>query len=115
MVTSGVALTKRTVWRSITSTRSSEGHSRRATGGTSAGNSRELLVVITEVSDRVLPPAGWVLPNIRSALKLNATSSAVSSSPLWNFTPRRSDNSTVRSSIRRHSVARPGICSNWPW
>src|SRR5689334_13714867 len=39
----------------------------------------------------------------------NTTSSAVSSLPSWNFTPLRSLNSQVLSSIVFHDVARPGI------
>src|SRR6476620_3486926 len=50
-----------------------------------------------------------VSPNMRSRLKVKTTSSAVSSSPLWNFTPWRSFTSTVWSSMRRHSVARHGL------
>ena len=48
---------------------------------------------------------------MRSRPKLNTTSSAVISSPLWNLTPWRSFSSTVWSSMRRHSVASPGTAS----
>src|SRR5476651_2161246 len=49
-----------------------------------------------------------------SRLKVKITSSAVISSPLWNFTPLRSDISTVRSSMRFQLSARPGLASSWP-
>src|SRR5712691_11452985 len=39
----------------------------------------------------------------------NTTSSAVSSAPSWNLTPRRSLNSQVVASIARQETARPGI------
>src|SRR5476649_1439547 len=44
--------------------------------------------------------------------KVKITSSDVISSPLWNFTPLRSDSSTVRSSMRFQLSARPGIGSS---
>jgi hypothetical protein len=108
---------KRTVCASTTSTRSSAGHSRRATGGTSFGSSLTRAVVTTEpVSGNVLPcTVGRVSPIMRCGPKLNATSSAVMTSPLWNRTPGRSVASTVRSSIRRQLVARPGFCSSALW
>ena len=46
---------------------------------------------------------------MRSGPKVKTTSSDVISSPLWNFTPLRSDSSTVRSSMRFQLSARPGI------
>ena len=51
---------------------------------------------------------------MRSRLKVKTTSSAVISSPLWNFTPLRRVNSTVRSSMRFQLSARPGISSSLP-
>ena len=50
---------------------------------------------------------------MRSGPKVKTTSSDVISSPLWNFTPLRSDSSTVRSSIRFQLSARPGIGSSF--
>src|SRR6185312_11020921 len=50
---------------------------------------------------------------MRSGPKVKTTSSDVISSPLWNFTPLRSDSSTVRSSIRFQLSARPGIDSRF--
>ena len=67
--------------------------------------------LMTKSTEIVLPPTGSVVPNMRSRPNENATSSAVSSSPLWNLTPWRSFSSTVLSSIRFHSVARPGTVS----
>src|SRR5260370_723550 len=49
---------------------------------------------------------------MRSGPKVKTTSSDVISSPLWNFTPLRSDSSTVRSSMRFQLSARPGIGSS---
>src|SRR6185312_1946763 len=50
---------------------------------------------------------------MRSGPKVKTTSSDVISSPLWNFTPLRSDSSTVRSSIRFQLSASPGIDSRF--
>ena len=117
MVTSGVALTKRTVYLSTTSTRSSAGQNRRPTGGISAGRSLVRRVVMTDpVSGSVLPwLVGWVSPNMRPGPKLATTSAAVNSSPLCMTTPRRRSSSTVLSSMRRQAVARPGTGCSWPW
>ena len=83
----GVALTKRTVYVSTISTRSSAGQKRRATGGTSAGSCLvRAVVTMMPLSGSVLPcTVGRVSPNMRCGAKLKATSSAVNSSPLWNL------------------------------
>src|SRR5262245_39906157 len=45
---------------------------------------------------------------------LNLTASALTSSPLWNFTFGRSLNSHVVEFTEVHDVARPGSCASWP-
>jgi len=115
-VTSGVALTKRTVSASTTSTRSSPGHSRRATGEISSGSAFDPWPTMAENACGKVRPSttGRVAPNIAAGLKRAATSSAVMVSPLWNTTPGRSETSTTRSSIRRHDAAKPGTCARSP-
>ena len=72
--------------------------------------SRVITVVNRVLLEGVLAPE----PNMRSGPKVNTTSSAFISSPLWNFTPLRRDNSTVRSSMRRQLSASPGTGSSLP-
>ena len=94
---------------------SRSGQMRRATAGTSAGSSLPGRGVgICSKAWMVPRFLASVLPNMRSRLKVKTTSSAVISSPLWNFTPWRSFSSTVWSSMRRHSVARPGTAPRLP-
>ena len=45
----------------------------------------------------------------RCRLRLNATSSAVSVEPSWNFTPSRIVSTIVRGSGMRWALARPGF------
>ncbi len=49
------------------------------------------------------------VPHSRVGPKEKTTSSAVITSPLWKRTPSRRSSSTVRSSMRRQAVARPGF------
>ena len=115
-VTSGVRLVKRTVYLSIASTFSSAGKLRLATAGTSGGSflpSTESRTS-TDVNSVLVLVMSYSGPNMRSRLKVKTTSSAVISSPLWNFTPLRSASSTVRSSRRFQLSARPGTGSSWP-
>src|SRR5438477_8406650 len=70
----------------------------------------------TSFTARMLPYCGdffFSLPGSVTRSNENFTSSAVSGSPLWNFTPRRSLNSHVVSLSAFHEVARDGSYSSF--
>ena len=91
---------------------SNPGYAALAIAGASGGGIRLPAPCVVETNIPRL--SALVLDHIRSLPNVNATSSAVIVSPLWNFTPSCSRSSTVRSSIRRHVVASPGFGASPP-